>query len=278
MAGDGSVAVGAIHELGPEGLREDRGSLAVWDSSSGELLDVVEAPWALVGVGVTADGSRAVVNGLGGIAVVDLREGRVVGSPLELDPLGDVEGVTRISPDGRTAAVARNGDLVLLDVDTGAERASRPLGGRSATAQRATALGWASGRLLFLDGRTLTQLAPPRDVSAGFVIDVVQAGDVVASLGTDGDVRLWDPATWSPIGLPVTEENVPGFLSGTAGTLRAWFEGGSLGRPGRVRDLSLDPAGWVARACTLAGRQLSRDEWDVIRPDQEWRTTCPDLP
>ena len=115
-----SVAVGAIHELGPEGLREDRGSLAVWDSSSGELLDVVEAPWALVGVGVTADGSRAVVNGLGGIAVVDLREGRVIGSPLELDPLGDVEGVTRISPDGRTAAVARDGDLVLLDVDTSA--------------------------------------------------------------------------------------------------------------------------------------------------------------
>ena len=76
------------------------------------------------------------------------------------------------------------------------------------------------------------------------MIDVVQVGDVVASLGTDGDVRLWDPATWSPIGLPVTEENVPGFLSGTAGTLRAWFEGGSLGpagscprpvpRPGRL--------------------------------------------
>jgi DNA-binding SARP family transcriptional activator/WD40 repeat protein len=285
MAGDGSVAVGAVNEVGPDGLVEDHGWLAVWDTDSGDLLHAVELPWAPVGVGVTPDGSRAVVNGLAGAARVDLRDGAVVGRSLALPPLGGPEGVTRVSADGTTAALARDDEVVLLDVETGAELASRPLASRSATAQRATALGWAAGqlvvggldgRLLFLDGQTLGPVAPPREVSAGFVIDAVEVDGVVATLGTDGDVRLWDPATWSPIGLPVTEENVPGFLSGHDGVLRAWFEGGSTGTTGRVRDLALDPAGWVDRACAVAGRQLSEDEWDVIRPGQAWRETCPD--
>ncbi len=237
-----------------------------------------------MGVGVTPDGARAVVNGLAGVALVDLREGAVVGQPLALAPLGGPEGVTRVSGDGSTAALARDGEVVLVDVETGAEMVSRPLASRSATAQGATGMGWAAGRLvvggldgrlLFLDGRSLAPVAPPREVSAGFVVDVVEVDGVVATLGTDGDVRLWDPATWSPIGLPVTEENVPGFLSGHDGVLRAWFEGGSLGTTGRVRDLELDPAGWVTRACAVAGRQLSDDEWDVIHPGRPWRETCP---
>jgi DNA-binding SARP family transcriptional activator/outer membrane protein assembly factor BamB len=284
MAGDGSVAVGAVHEVVRGRLVEDRGSLAVWDADSGELLHAVALPWAPVGVGVTPDGARAVVNGLAGVALVDLREGVVVGQPLALAPLGGPEGVTRVSGDGSTAALARDGEVVLVDVETGAEVVSRPLASRSATAQGATGMGWAAGRLvvggldgrlLFLDGRSLAPVAPPREVSAGFVVDVVEVDGVVATLGTDGDVRLWDPATWSPIGLPVTEENVPGFLSGHDGVLRAWFEGGSLGTTGRVRDLELDPAGWVARACAVAGRQLSDDEWDVIHPGRSWRETCP---
>ncbi|WP_191280902.1 nSTAND1 domain-containing NTPase [Nocardioides flavus (ex Wang et al. 2016)] len=284
MAGDGSVVVGALHEVESRRLVEDRGRVAVWDPGSGELLRTIATPWAPVGVGVTPDGSRAVVNGLGGVAVVDLRAGAMLDRPLALEPLDGPEGVTRVSADGRTAAVSRNGDLLLLDVGTANELVSRPLASRSATAQRATALGWVAGdlvvggldgRLLFLDGATLAPVAAPREVSAGFVIDVVEVGEVAASLGTDGDVRLWDPGTWSPIGLPVTEENVPGFLSGSDGELRAWFEGGSLGTAGRARDLALDPDGWVARACVRAGRQLTADEWDVIHPDREWRETCP---
>jgi DNA-binding SARP family transcriptional activator/WD40 repeat protein len=284
MAGDGSVAVGAITELGADGLVEDRGHLAVWAAGSGDLLHAVELPWAPVGVTVTPGGERAVVNGIGGVAVVDLDRGRVLGEPLDLEPLAGPEGVARTSPDGGTAALARNGTVVLVDTVDGNVLTSTDLASRSATAQRATALGWTSGglvvggldgRLSFLDAGTLEPVAPPREVSAGFVIDVVEVDGVVATLGTDGDVRLWDPATWSPIGLPVTEENVPGFLSGHDGVLRAWFEGGSLGTNGRARDLELDPDGWVERACAIAGRQLSDDEWEVIHPDLPWRVTCP---
>lgn len=284
VAGDGGVAVGAVNELGPRGVVEDRGYVAVWDPATAELLHAVELPWSPAGVGVTPDGARAVVNGTGGVAVVDLAAAEVVGEPLALDRLASPDGVVRVAPDGRTAAVARNGDVLLVDVATGTELVTRALDSASTTAQRATALGWAAGalvvggldgRLQFLDGDTLEPVAPPREVAAGFVIDVTEVGDVVATLGTDGDVRLWDPDSWAPIGLPVTEENVPGFLSGSAGVLRAWFEGGSLGTTGRVRDLALDPDGWVSRACAVAGRQLSPDEWAAIHPDRPWRETCP---
>lgn len=284
MAGDGSVAVGAVNVLGSASLRQDRGYVAVWEPSSGALRHEVRLPWDPVGVAVTPDGRYAVVNGRAGIAVVDLGSGELAGPVVDRDPVTSYDGVVRIDGDGATAAVVRDAEVLLLDVASREVLATRELDSTSATALNGTALGWAGtdlavgvldGRMVFLDGRTLETVAPPREVSAGFVIDIVQVGAVVASLGSDGDVRLWDPATWSPIGLPVTEENAPGFLSGTSDTLRAWFEGGSLGRPGRVRDLALDPAGWVSRACAIAGRQLSRDEWDVIRPGVPWRETCP---
>ena len=283
MAGDGSVAAGAVNVLGPASLRQDRGYVVVWDPSSGAIRHEVRLPWDPVGVAVTPDGRYAVVNGRDGIAVVDLGSGELAGRIVDREPMTSQDGVVRIDGDGRTAAVVRDAQVLLLDVASHEVLATRELESSSATALDGTALGWAGtdlavgvldGRMMFLDGRSLETVAPPREVSAGFVIDILQVGAVVASLGTDGDVRLWDPATWSPIGLPVTEENAPGFLSGTPDTLRAWFEGGSLGRPGRVRDLALDPDGWVSRACTLAGRQLSTDEWDVIRPSAPWRETC----
>ena len=83
VAGDGSVAVGAVNELGPNGLARDRGHLAVWDPASSTPMRTVLLPWDPVGVGVTPDGSRAVVNGSRGIAVVDLALGEVVAQPHE---------------------------------------------------------------------------------------------------------------------------------------------------------------------------------------------------
>ena len=91
-------------------------------------------PWDPVGVGVTPDGSRAVVNGSRGIAVVDLALGDVVAPPRERASLSSPDGVVRIAPDGRTAAVLRNAEVLLLDVATQEVLATRDLGSRSATA------------------------------------------------------------------------------------------------------------------------------------------------
>jgi hypothetical protein len=41
----------------------------------------------------------------------------------------------------------------------------------------------------------------------------------------------------------------------------------------------LDPGAWRDAACRLAGRNLSRDEWDrYMPPDEPYRATCPQWP
>jgi hypothetical protein len=108
------------------------------------------------------------------------------------------------------------------------------------------------------------------------VIDLLAVGPLLASLGSDGDVRLWDVETWQPVGLRLTEEHYWGFLSGRSGELAVWFEGAE-GGDGRVRRLPLAPEAWVERACSLVSRQLTSDEWALIHPDDAWRETCPAL-
>ena len=38
---------------------------------------------------------------------------------------------------------------------------------------------------------------------------------------------------------------------------------------------SLDPAVWKQRACEVAGRNLTRAEWQRYLPDEPYRATCP---
>ena len=38
------------------------------------------------------------------------------------------------------------------------------------------------------------------------------------------------------------------------------------------------PRAWMARACRIAGRNLSQAEWRQYMGDRPYRKTCPDLP
>lgn len=286
---DGSRALGSVIHFteGPPGYATDAGRLLVWDTARRELLHDVALPWNPISASLFADGTRALVNGGGGLAVVDLSEGKIVRF-LEL-PRYEAPNIFRsvaVRDDDSVAAALRADGVVLLDPWSAKVRKERALDTASATAAEGTALAWAGdvlvvagldGRLSFLDGNTLEPVAPPREAAAGFVIDLLSLGDTLASLGSDGDVRLWDVGTWQPVGLPLMEENVWGFLSGSAAELAVWFEAadGNGAGPGRVRRLALRPDAWLDRACSLVSRQLTRDEWAVIHPDEEWRETCP---
>jgi hypothetical protein len=37
----------------------------------------------------------------------------------------------------------------------------------------------------------------------------------------------------------------------------------------------VDPAAWEARACQVAGRNLSQDEWREFLPDRPYQPVCP---
>jgi hypothetical protein len=44
---------------------------------------------------------------------------------------------------------------------------------------------------------------------------------------------------------------------------------------GPGRRYPLDPDVWLDYACTVAGRDLTRDEWDSYLPERDFEPTCP---
>ncbi len=97
-------------------------------------------------------------------------------------------------------------------------------------------------------------------------------GRMLASVGTDGDLTLWDTRTWRPFGQPVTDDRAWGWLTFSADSrqLTVFYEGG------QAVTLSTDPGAWVTAACAAAGRNLTAEESAVILPGQPPRPTCPE--
>jgi hypothetical protein len=45
-----------------------------------------------------------------------------------------------------------------------------------------------------------------------------------------------------------------------------------------VRLWDVDPQSWLKRACAIANRNLTHEEWRKYMGDLSYRKTCPDLP
>ena len=74
--------------------------------------------------------------------------------------------------------------------------------------------------------------------------------------------------------LPASTDGGGGYtalLPGTPGELALFADD----RPG-LR-YPTDPSVWLLAACDVAGRDLTRAEWDRYLPDREYRPTCSDL-
>jgi hypothetical protein len=100
-------------------------------------------------------------------------------------------------------------------------------------------------------------------------------GELVASHSKDDQVLVWDVASRRAVGQPLVGGSWIESLVFTPGGERlAWIEGDD----GLVEWI-MAPNLWMERACRMANRNLSQEEWGhFLGAKLPYRCTCPDLP
>ena len=286
MTPDGATAIVSVTTFtspsDPE-PKNETGRLLLWDVASKKLTRTIDLPEPAFSLALSTDSQRAVANGMHGVMRVDLGAGRVTGHLRDLDPAkmyGDQIPQIALSPDGRLAAVARVGMLALVDVATmkevrrldGITTEGQPLGAVTFSADgRTVVAGDFAGWIHFLGADDLRAVAPKRLIAAGFVIgaSISPDGSVLASLGTDGELTLWDTATWRPYGKPLIDDQAWGFVHfPDEQHVQVMYDNSRMVRVGIDRDA------WVQAACSAAGRNLTADETAIVLPGRPVPTTC----
>jgi WD40 repeat protein len=100
-------------------------------------------------------------------------------------------------------------------------------------------------------------------------------GKIFAAAFDNPMLRLWDVATWQPLG--------PSLGAQLAGRCVAFSPNGKLLAVGRgdgtVVIWNIDLDSWGETLCSIANRNLSLDEWQqFIGPEVRYHRTCPNLP
>ncbi|CAN7186826.1 nSTAND1 domain-containing NTPase [Knoellia sp. LjRoot47] len=152
---------------------------------------------------------------------------------------------------------------------------------------------------------------------ASVEVDVTPDGRrLLAPVGDEPRVQLVDTKTWRPVGVSARhDERLETFALSPDGTQFATLTGGRIelydgrtgerqaalmlpapspsprisylpdgsgvvvtGRDGMTWTLETQPQSWVDRACAVAGRNLTRAEWQEHFPHSAYRTTCEQWP
>jgi WD40 repeat protein/DNA-binding SARP family transcriptional activator len=245
----------------------------------------------------TPDGTRLLIGAEGdtfdphdgGIVVVDTDSWEVADE--RVDVQGGVQTL-EVSPDGRLLAVgmvvpgvddAPPGIVRLLDADTLVEVREIRLGVNDFVYDlsfspdgRRLAVGAETGLVYAVDVATGEPMHEPARAHNSWVGQVEWLPDsrTVVSTGEDTRVVLYDAERG------VVRARMPASSgAGLAHTFLLEADGDGIlalagERPGRRYPLGLET--WLDRACEVAGRDLTRDEWAGYLPDRPYRATCSD--
>jgi WD40 repeat protein len=230
---------------------------------------------------ITADGSR-VGYGLAGLGVgpragvIDLRTGRTTAA---IALRAQTVTALAFSADGTTLATA-DGDDHLRFWDTAS---GRELSGGRRTATQVQALSYSpdggmlaivdqSGELTLWDARRRQPLGAPMVDPAGPLARVVFSPDsrLIATMSVGGSFSLWDAASaqWIGRGVLAHRDSVSSIENAPDDPLPdlTFADGGDTlvtsSIDGSVTFWDLRPSSWERNACVLAGRNLTRAEWD----------------
>jgi WD40 repeat protein len=269
FAADGRIAVAGLD-----------GFLALVDLPAGRVHARLRGHHDVVFTPATTPGGRQIVTtGLDGtLRLWDGRTGAALGTPIRLDGL---PGATpAVAPDGRTVAIPlERGTIDIFDISA-RRRITRLSVDRGPVVAAAFSrdgslliAGSDDGRLRLFDTDGWRPLNAPFQAHTGFIstVDVSPDGRRFVTAATDGQVRLWDRDTLRPIGSPLPgpqEVNAVAYFSPDGAYVYAVFANG------RGYRWDVRPDAWARHACAVAGRRLTRAEWDAVLPERSFAPAC----
>jgi WD40 repeat protein len=203
--------------------------------------------------------------------------------PITTLAVGGVVSDVTLSPNGATLAITvtdsdnRSGqlDVVSMPLLKPIAHVRVPVGewGRFSRDGRVLLYGDESGRVWVFDTRTWRTLGQPLVGHSAPVLTVSLSPDgrTLATTSLDGTTRLWDVASRRTIGtaLPgVPDHAVSAAFVDSGRGLVAVYDNGR----GYLWDVR--PNSWARRACEVAGRTLTRAEWQSALPERDYAPAC----
>jgi WD40 repeat protein/tRNA A-37 threonylcarbamoyl transferase component Bud32 len=269
------------------------GKASVWDMESRSLR---EGPFDVdrccaLGVSFSADGTMLATAGKDGVMLWKVTTGAALGRIGDGSAAGDVafsstgslvalvrEGV---DPDPAKGFVEGGGDAEIWDVERRSLVTTLPIHGQVGYALGYSVAFSPDGRMLATGGlhplvylwdvetgtliRTLDQ-----GVAGGETLEFTPDGRILAVSGVEPVASLWDVATGRKIGRSLTAGSRRAMLDLSPNGHRLLM---TLGN-GQGTLWDIDPKSWAQRACALANRTLTRNEWDEFLAGRPYEPAC----
>jgi WD40 repeat protein/DNA-binding SARP family transcriptional activator len=211
----------------------------------------------------------------------DVRHRRLMNTALLSPRTADASDVT-FSPDGTRLAAAVNDSegttaIEILSVPQLAQLKKLPTDAgtslRFSPDGRLLVFGDVHGRVWLYDTHTWTPRGSPLVAHTGAVVTVSFSPDgrTLATTSDDGTTRLWDVSSARAIGtaLPGPAQHY---------VAAAFVDGGThlvtLDDNGHGNLWDIQPQSWARRACQIAGRTLTRTEWNAALSERTYAPAC----